>query len=44
MLKLVRTLALAAAMLGGGCTAQAQTTPAPEVAIEDAAWLAGRWA
>lgn len=41
MLKLVKTIAIAAAFLGAACAAQAQTErPAT---IEDAAWLAGRW-
>lgn len=40
MLKLAKTLAAAAAFLTAACAAQAQAQPA---AIEDAAWLAGRW-
>lgn len=43
MLKLVRTIAIAAAMLSAACAAQAQTEPARAATIEDAAWLAGRW-
>mgnify|MGYP001608406301 CR=1 FL=1 len=42
MLKLIRIAAIAGALLGAACAAQAQTTPAPAT-IEDAAWLAGRW-
>jgi hypothetical protein len=41
MLKLAKTIAIAAAFLGAACAAQAQTERA--AAIEDAAWLAGRW-
>jgi hypothetical protein len=41
MLKLAKTFAIAAAFLAAACAAQAQTEPAP--AIDDAAWLAGRW-
>src|SRR5688572_27278838 len=41
MLKLVKTVAIAAAFLGTACAAQAQTERA--ATIEDAAWLAGRW-
>ncbi|MGH6950449.1 MAG: DUF6265 family protein [Vitreimonas sp.] len=43
MLKFAKTIAIAAALLAAACAAQAQTeTPRP-AAIEDAAWLAGRW-
>ncbi len=41
MLKLLQTIALAAALVSGACAAQAQTAPAAR--IEDASWLAGRW-
>jgi hypothetical protein len=48
MIGWLKAMALAAALAGGGCAAQAQTqahTPAVARAatIEDAAWLAGRW-
>lgn len=43
MLHFVRTIALAAALLSGAGAAQAQTAPPVQAAIENAAWLAGRW-
>jgi hypothetical protein len=43
MFKIIKTVALAAALLSAACAAQAQTEPARAVTIEDAAWLAGRW-
>jgi hypothetical protein len=43
MLKLWKTVTLAAALFSAACAAQAQTAPAPAATIEDAAWLAGRW-
>lgn len=44
MLKMLKRLAVVAALLMGACAAQAQTQ-APQLAatIEDASWLAGRW-
>jgi hypothetical protein len=41
MLKLAKTIAIAAAFMGAACAAQAQSEPA--ATIDDAAWLAGRW-
>lgn len=43
MLKFAKTIAIAAALLGAACAAQAQTEPPLPAVIEDAAWLAGRW-
>jgi hypothetical protein len=43
MLRFAKTFAIALALSGAGCAAQAQTAPQAEVTIEDAAWLAGRW-
>ena len=43
MLKFAKTIAIAAALLAAACAAQAQTATPPPAAIEDAAWLAGRW-
>jgi hypothetical protein len=42
MLKLIRIAAIAGALVGAACAAQAQTTPTP-VTIDAAAWMAGRW-
>ena len=41
MLKLSKTIAIAAAFFGAACATQAQSARA--ASIEDAAWLAGRW-
>lgn len=44
MLKLLKSVMIAAALLSGACAAQAQTAPPQATAtIDDAAWLAGRW-
>ena len=44
MLKLIKTAAIAAALLASACAAQAQTAPAADpITIEDASWMAGRW-
>lgn len=44
MTRLVKTLALACALAGAACAAQAQTeSTRSAVTIEDATWLAGRW-
>lgn len=43
MLQLLKTLAIAAALLGSACVAQAQTEPVRGATIEDASWLSGRW-
>ena len=44
MAKSLKACAVALALIGGACAAQAQTqAPAQAATIEDAAWLAGRW-
>lgn len=42
MLKLLKTVTLAAALFSAACAAQAQVAPRAAT-IEDAAWLTGRW-
>jgi len=43
MLNVFKVIAVAAALLGAACAAQAQTEAPRPATIEDAAWLAGRW-
>lgn len=43
-MKLLKAIAITAALASAACAAQAQTPPAPAVVtIEDASWLTGRW-